>query len=75
MNEKDPVVTGYEGEAGSFVVVDGKRVPNAEAPRTMTPDDPGYAEAKKRAEAEARARARAPVEVAPATANNSKGGK
>jgi hypothetical protein len=66
MTEKDPVVTGHEGEAGSYLVVDGKRVPNMDAPRTLTPDDPGYAEAKARAEAEAKARTRAPSAPAPA---------
>lgn len=67
MSEKQPEITGHEGEAGSFVVVDGKRVPNTESVTTLTPDDPGYAEAKKRLEARS-------VSAAPAPAAT-KGGK
>lgn len=51
MSEKDKQdqVTGHEGEPGSFIVVDGRRQPNPDGAKvTLTPDDQGYHEAKRR---------------------------
>lgn len=54
--DEKPPITGFEGEPGSYVVVDGKRVPNTDAaPVTITPDHPDYAAHKERAEAELKA--------------------
>lgn len=80
MSEKKQEITGHEGEPGSFIVVDGKRERNPDAPPpTLTPDDQGYPEAKKRAEAEAKAAQEAAKAKAqsPSTAiaTNPKGGK
>ena len=69
MNEKQPEITGHEGEAGSFHVVEGRRVPNADSPRTITPDDPEYKAARERVEAEAKAA------IAPKGVVQPKGGK
>ena len=80
MSEKKQEITGYEGEAGSFIVVDGKRQPNPDAaPVTLTPDDQGYPEAKKLAEAQAKAAHEAAKAKAQPAASSSavtpKGGK
>lgn len=51
MSEKDQQdkITGHEGEPGSFIVVNGQRQPNPDGARvTLTPDDQGYHEAKRR---------------------------
>lgn len=68
MSEKKPQeITGFEGEPGSYLVVDGKRVPNTDAdPVTITPDHPEYSARKKAAEASLEASKKPAAQTPPA---------